>query len=272
MRTLTLSRKVRDHWPNTQENLFVARAFGEYAGLYEDQEPKMTVTGRLDEESLGTGHFTAFGDPPLVFARPLAAGDAGRRAQVRLEKSGDGQLYYGARLTYSPAQLPEAAVNAGFEVAREYRVKRDGKWLPLSGDMTLHTGEVVKIDLYAALPAERYFVVLEDPVPGGLEPLDRDLATTSLEDADGEDEEHPDSFDRPEDIPDRWSFYHRELRHDAVRFYAERLAAGRYHLSYMAQAIAPGEFQVLPVHAEEMYSPDIYGNGLPARLKIEAAE
>ena len=278
MRTLTLSRKASDHWPNTQENIFVVKALAEYARLYEDQGPDMTVEGRLDQESLGTGHFTAYTNQPLVFSRPLQDGDSGRRALLELNKSGNGRLYYGARLSYSPDQADTDAVNAGIEVYREYSVKRDGKWLLLAGKMALHTGEVVKVDLYASLPAERFFVVLEDPVPGGLEPVNRDLATASVQDAEtGPTEDAADSFHRKytdwqEDTFSRWSFYHRELRHDAVRFYSERLPAGRYHLSYTAQAIAQGEFQVLPVHAEEMYAPDIYGNGVSAQLKIEAAE
>jgi len=279
-RTLTLSRKVRDHWPSTQENLFAVKALGEYAGLYEEREPQMTVAGRLDEESLGAGEFTAYTNPPLVFTRPLQAGDAGRRAVIGLEKSGDGRLYYTTRLTYSPAQLQSGAVDAGIEVYREYSVKRDGKWLLLTEDMVLRTGEVVKVDLYASLPAERFFVVLEDPVPGGLEPVNRDLATAAGEDAESETGEMAhgsyyhgyDDWQEQRSFSSRWSFYHRELHHDAVRFYSERLAAGRYHLSYTAQAIAPGEFAALPVHAEEMYAPDIHGIGIPAALKIEAAE
>ena len=66
----------------------------------------------------------------------------------------------------------------------------------------------------------------------------------------------------------RWSFYHQELRHHAVRFYSEYLPAGNYHLSYTAQAIAPGEFIVMPVHAEEMYDPDVFGKGVPATLIV----
>ena len=57
-----------------------------------------------------------------------------------------------------------------------------------------------------------------------------------------------------------------------MRFYSERLAAGRYHLSYTAQAIAAGDFQILPLHAEEMYAPEVYGKGVAARLTIEAAQ
>ena len=57
----------------------------------------------------------------------------------------------------------------------------------------------------------------------------------------------------------RWSFCHKELRRQAARFYAEYLPAGRYHLSYVAQVIAAGEFVALPAHAEEMYHPATFG-------------
>ncbi len=278
MRSLTLSRKGREHWAGTQENLFVVKAIVDYAQLFENQAPEMTVSGRLNQESLGSGRFTAYTDPPLALQRPMHRGDAGRKAQLQVEKEGEGRLYYSTRLAYSPAYLNLNAVNAGIEVLREYSVKRDGKWLLQESNINLRTGEVVKVDLFVSLPAERFFVVLEDPVPGGLEPVNRDLATTSLQDEGSGTEALVEgsykntASDWLEDTFGRWSFYHRELRHDAVRFYSERLAPGRYHLSYTAQAIAPGEFQVLPPHAEEMYAPDVYGNGVPARLRIQAAE
>jgi hypothetical protein len=46
------------------------------------------------------------------------------------------------------------------------------------------------------------------------------------------------------------------------------LPAGNYHLSYTAQAIAPGDFVVMPVYAEEMYDPDVYGKGGTVELKV----
>jgi uncharacterized protein YfaS (alpha-2-macroglobulin family) len=67
----------------------------------------------------------------------------------------------------------------------------------------------------------------------------------------------------------RWSFYHKELRHDAARFYSEYLAPGNYHLSYTAQAVAAGEFTVMPAHSEEMYDPDVYGKSASAVLNVE---
>ena len=68
----------------------------------------------------------------------------------------------------------------------------------------------------------------------------------------------------------RWSFYHKELRHDSVRFYSDWLPAGNYHLSYTAQAIAEGEFVSMPVYAEEMYDPDVFGKGLLRTLKVHS--
>jgi hypothetical protein len=65
-----------------------------------------------------------------------------------------------------------------------------------------------------------------------------------------------------------WNFYHKEQRHHAAIFYSDYLPAGNYHLSYVAQAIAPGEFGVMATHAEEMYEPDVFGKGSPAILKV----
>jgi hypothetical protein len=117
-------------------------------------------------------------------------------------------------------------------------------------------------------------VVVDDPVPGGLEPVNRQLATASTVDADkGAFQPAGGSWwfrysDWSSYGVSRWSFYHQELRHKAARFYSEYLPAGNYHLSYTAQAVAPGEFVVMPVHAEEMYDPNVFGQGVPAVLKV----
>lgn len=67
-------------------------------------------------------------------------------------------------------------------------------------------------------------------------------------------------------------FYHKELRNDAVRFYSEHLEAGKYHLSYTAQAIASGKFIAMPIKAEEMYEPDVYGLGISELFDIKPVQ
>jgi uncharacterized protein YfaS (alpha-2-macroglobulin family) len=246
----------------------------DYSRVYESEAPDLTLRALFDDDVLGRAQFTDLRDDPVMFQRPIAAGDPGRAATITLDREGQGRLYYSARLSYAPQILRAESTNAGIEIHREYSLERSGDWELLTGNMQLQRGDLVRVDLFVSLPAARNFVVVDDPVPGGLEPVNRDLATASTVDADkGAYKAAGGSWwfrysDWSSYGVSRWSFYHQELRHDAVRFYSEYLPAGNYHLSYTAQAIAPGEFVVMPVRAEEMYDPDIYGQGVAAQLKV----
>ena len=177
-------------------------------------------------------------------------------------------------MTFAPLEEHASATNAGIELRREYSVERNGKGELLHAPAALTQSELVRVDIFLSLPAARNFVVVDDPVPGGLEPVNRDLATASIVDADkGNFAAAGGSWwfkfsDWKSYNVSRWSFYHKELRHDSARFYADYLPAGNYHLSYTAQAIAPGEFVIMPIHAEEMYDPDVYGKGVPEQLTV----
>jgi uncharacterized protein YfaS (alpha-2-macroglobulin family) len=223
---------------------------------------------------MGQVRFSDLRDAPVEFQRSIEPGDAGRLATIRLQKAGQGRLYYRTRLSYAPKAPRKDSVNAGIEIHREYSLDRNGKWELLQSPMQLKRGDLVRVDLFLSLAAAKNFVVVDDPVPGGLEPVNRDLATASEVDADkGNFKAAGGSWwfrysDWSSYGVSRWRFYHRELRHNAARFYSEYLPAGNYHLSYTAQAISPGNFVVLPVHAEAMYDPDVFGQGVPAELKV----
>jgi uncharacterized protein YfaS (alpha-2-macroglobulin family) len=274
VRVITQTRGNRDHWENTQENVFCAMALSKYASMYEKETPNLQVTATLDGTAIGTAQFSAFRDAPALLSQPNGTTDAGRKATVHLDRRGTGRLYYSTHLSYSPAEQSATETNAGIEVHREYSVQRDGHWQLLASPMSIKRGELIRVDLYLSLPAPRHFVVVDDPVPGGLEPVDRDLATSSSVDADSTELQPAGGSlwlkysDWSEYGVQLWSFYHRELLHEAARFYADYLPAGHYHLSYGAQAMAEGEFTASPAKAEEMYDPDVYGKGLPAHLSV----
>ncbi|HTP66969.1 MAG TPA: alpha-2-macroglobulin family protein [Geobacteraceae bacterium] len=276
VRTITQTRGNRDRcWENTQENIFAMNALIDYKRIYEREKPDMMVTAMFAGEKLGSASFTGPRDRAGDFGRPLRSDDPGKQGTVTIEKTGKGRLYYNTRLFYAPLELPKRGINAGIEVIREYSVERDGNWVLLASPMQLRVGELVRVDLYLSLKAARNFVVVDDPVPGGLEPVNRDLATASTVDAEKGEMKRPMGslwfhFGDWIDFGLSWGrFYHKELRHSAARFYSEYLPAGNYHLSYVGQAIAPGEFTVLPTHAEEMYDPDVFGKGAPAMLRVE---
>jgi uncharacterized protein YfaS (alpha-2-macroglobulin family) len=274
VRLITQSRKNRDHWESTQENIFCMNALIDYSRAYESVKPDISLRVLFDRHVMGDARFEDVRDDPVVFQRPIQGDDPGRSATIGLNREGQGRLYYSTRLTYAPETVKTDPVNAGIEIHREYSLEREGEWELLKSPMVLKRGDLVRVDLFVSLPTARNFVVVDDPVPGGLEPVNRDLATASTVDADkGRFKPAGGSWwfrysDWSSYGVSRWSFYHQELRHDAARFYSEYLPTGNYHLSYTAQAVAPGEFIVLPVHAEEMYDPDIFGKGGAADLQV----
>lgn len=275
VRAITQSRGNRDHWENTQENVFCMNALTDYARVYESERPDMTVKAFVGDKPVGETRYTDLRDEAVTFADPVTSASPGLETEVTLTMDGPGRLYYATRLQYAPTADNAGRINAGIDIRREYSVERDGRWQLLEQPMRIERGELVRVDLYVSLPTLRHFVVVDDPVPGGLEPVNRDLATASTVDADKGNFKAADGAfwfhygDWSYYGRYGYSFYHKELRHHAARFFADYLPAGNYHLSYTAQAIAAGEFSVMPVHAEEMYDPDVFGKGLPATLVVK---
>lgn len=278
VRTITQTRKNRDHWENTQENMFCMNALAAYSRVYENVKPDMTVKASLNGTAFGTTTFKDLRDDPVTFEKPMSPENVGQKATVDITRKGDGRLYHATRLRYAPRADFSKPVNAGMEVNREYSVERDGKWMLLKEKDSIKRGELVRVDLYLSVPAARNFVVVNDPLPGGLETVNKDLATASAVDADKGAFKAADGswFFKFSDWQgynvSRWSFYHKEMRHDRVVFYSEYLPPGNYHLSYTAQAIAEGQFTRMPTLAEEMYDPDVYGKSVMGELDVTATD
>ncbi|MGM0422288.1 MAG: alpha-2-macroglobulin family protein [Pseudomonadota bacterium] len=257
VRTITQTRGNRDHWENTQENMFCMNGLINYARQYEQETPNMKASVAIDQTEIGETDFTTQRDEAVTLERPLTAEDIGQKRQVKINRDGTGRLYYATRLSYAPLDDQAIRLNAGIDIRREYSVQRKDEWVLLDTPAEIKRGELVRVDLYVSLPTARNFVVIDDPVPGGLEPVNRDLANTSMVDADqGKFKAGGGSWwfqfdDWRHYNVSRWSFHHRELRHNAVRFYSDYLPAGNYHLSYTAQAIDISFFKSVVSHIIE---------------------
>jgi uncharacterized protein YfaS (alpha-2-macroglobulin family) len=252
-------------------------ALADYSRLYERDASELQLAVSTDSGPLGSIALKTKSSEAQEISRPLTAQDSGRSETITISPSGPGRFYYSARLSYLPRTASTASRNAGIEVIREYSVKRNGTWTLLAKPVVLKQGELVKVDIFVKLKTPGNFVVVEDPVPGGLEAVNRDLATASEVDSLAESasavtgstwwsEKDWITFGST-----FWSFYHKELRHRAARFYSEYLPPGHYHLSYVAQAVAAGTFSIPPLHAEEMYDPDVFGESYSDTLRIEEA-
>jgi len=110
-------------------------------------------------------------------------------------------------------------------------------------------GDLVLVDLLVTTPDPREQVVIEDPLPAGLEAIDTTLATTAQ------------SLGVDDAGEDAWShsWYRREVRDDRVLTFLEHMPAGMYHYRYLARATTIGTYVVPPTKAECMYEPETFG-------------
>nr|WP_321268373.1 MG2 domain-containing protein [uncultured Sulfurimonas sp.] len=274
LRSILQSRKNKNDWGSTQENLFCLNAISDYAKVYELKKPSMRVIAHSDKKVVIDTTFKDKKDAQVEVSRDLRASDEDRKSTFSIDKYGEGRVYYSAKISYAPKAKNTKRINSGIEVKREYSVQRDGEFVMLKPPMKIKKSDIVRVDLFILVPVSRHFVLVHDPMAGGLEPINSDLATTSLIDANkGEFIASKGSFYFNRDDWTSygryfWSFYHKELKHDGVNFYADYLPSGNYHLSYTAQAIAEGDFSILATHAFEMYESDIYGKSMPSELKV----
>ena len=288
VRTITQTRQSSGTWYNTQDNIFCTNGLIDYAQAFENETPDMEILAKVDETRLGKTRFKDINTPAVTLEMPIKKEDPGRTTDLVIQKNGPGTLYYTAVLNYVPREKSPHAINAGMEIHKEISVERDKKWVLLTDPLKIHQGELVRVDLFISLPAAGNFVVVDDPLPGGLEAVNRDLATSSMVDAKKTGGMPQDNSNSQEDKPwppkgsrwnegsfrdrysvSQWYFYHRDMGHDGVRYYADRLPPGRYVLSYTAQAIARGSFAALPAQVLEMYDPDVFGKSVEKTLIVD---
>ncbi|HET6763148.1 MAG TPA: hypothetical protein VFH27_05735, partial [Longimicrobiaceae bacterium] len=143
-------------------------------------------------------------------------------------------------------------------------------------------GQVVRVRLRITIPDEREMVVLDDPLPAGLEAVDLTLRTVSpfLPDVLAPVDEAGDGMELSDAsawMYGRWdagmwsAFDHSEIRDDRVVYFARMLWRGTYNATYLARATTAGRFTGAPAHAEEMYNPGVHGRSGGGVFTVRAA-
>ena len=280
-RSILDSQQVINESMTTQERVFCGKAIEDYASVFETETPDMSVRAALHFSNpnqnldIGDTTFQDFRDSPLAVSSLLDRDFHGRSGTLYLTKKGDGRFYYDFTFRYQPHDERETRTNAGFGIRREYQIEREGEWHTLTSPEQIERGDVVKVDLFVTVPSIRHHVLIEDLVPGGLEPVDPNLATSKFTDFRDSLIYSESSFWHTQShwIPfgcSRDCFNKRELAHEYVRFHAEYLNPGNYVLSWVGQAIATGEFTIPAAKVTETYSPNIYGQSLSSKLLVQA--
>jgi uncharacterized protein YfaS (alpha-2-macroglobulin family) len=121
----------------------------------------------------------------------------------------------------------------------------------------------VRVSLQVVVQDRRFYVVVDDALPAGLELVNAEYKTSA---------QTPRARDPDEEwwggYPS-WRFNHRELRDERSLHFADELTPGTYQLNVLARATVRGTFVVPPTRAEEMYHPEVFGRAASDRVTIK---
>lgn len=256
-----MEARVRGRWANTQENAYALLSLDRYAQHYEKDTPDFIArlwrgdTFLVEEEFRGRDTKAARSDIAMRELRK-SSGD------LVLAKEGPGRLYYRLGMTYAPTSQVLPARENGFSIERRYFV--DGKPVGET-EVEVAAGSYVKVHLTVVVPVEHHWVVVDDPLPAGVEPVNLKFAT-SLATLDTQTGTKNQSY---------WGWWwpvswdHTEQRDDRVLLFADRLSPGVYEHSYVVRATTPGTFYLPPSKISEMYQPEVMGRTASGRFVVQ---
>ena len=211
----------------------------------------------LNNDEIGAGTATPGQiNPPTDLSVPVAQllrDEANELAFART--TAQGQLYYTTHLRYF---LDAAAIDArdhGIVVGRRFAATDGATGQTIN---TAAVGDVISVTVTIVAPNDLHHVMVEAPIPAGVEPIDPQLATTSnqfgepmMSNVDG---------DQPEQGWWRqWVPTYTDYRDDKVALFATYLPAGTYEYTFNTRASMPGEYRVLPAYGEMMYFNEVWG-------------
>jgi uncharacterized protein YfaS (alpha-2-macroglobulin family) len=272
-------------WGTTRDNAWALLALDDYRHAQEKDVPDFDGKVSLGPAEIFTAPFrgrSTRAASSSVPADKLFSGQ-GSGAALTFDVAGTGKLYYEARLRYSKKELPKDELDRGFTVRKLVRSLRPEQLqdalgtLPLATTTAATATDLVLVDLLVVTPDPREQVVVDDPLPAGLEAVNAALATTArsldVTDAGGEgDSSNGDSDDdsRANGLAYNQVWYHREIKDDRVLTFVEHMPAGMYHFRYLARATTIGNFVVPPTRAECMYEPEIFGRTAGSTFEVRA--
>jgi uncharacterized protein YfaS (alpha-2-macroglobulin family) len=272
-------------WRSTQENGWALLALRDYRAAQETSKKEIEARAFLGREMVGSRIFQGNADAELAVTVPSARVVAAGGGPIAFEVLGDGQIFYAAELRYATTVLPREARDEGLFVKKLLRavdpkeLEDAVQWIPKASRDDAPAGSLVLVDILLESAEARRQVVIDDPLPAGLEPIDTTLDTASKSRAVHDEEEHEQVDTKKPARPGaltgigaafRSARAHREMHDDRVLTFIEDLPPGMYHFRYLARATSIGHFVVPPTRVAAMYSPEVWGRTAAGTFEVKA--
>ncbi|MBN2339888.1 MAG: hypothetical protein JXX29_12070 [Deltaproteobacteria bacterium] len=233
-------RDSSGRWSNTQENIYSLIALSDYIRAQGPGEASVTIL--LNEKEWQT--FKVTGSKIVRFQRPLH-----KLSKGTLQVVSDSPVYVHVNMGLAREAADNKGENQGFTVTREYLNPKTGA--PVEN---VKAGTLVKVRLTVESTSSRAYVAVADPLPGGCEAVNTNLAT---EDTSLQTSTHSRYF---------WDYV--ELRDDEILAFADKMYSGSRTIEYLMRATIPGTFSVPGTLVEEMYAPAHFGTSDERTFKV----
>ncbi len=254
-----MSARTAGVWATTQENAWSLIALTDYMVQTGELAADYSWQATLDDVELESGTYDSgniLASTTLRTAISELLRDTANLLRIRRDND-SGQLYYTTYLAYTLDALAIAPLDRGLVVDRHFS-------LDTGTVSSAAVGDLISVTVTLVAPTDLYHVMVETPLPAGVEPVDPNLAAVS-----------PDFLYGPPELtpvtPSRsgvWTPSFTDFRDDKVTLFATYLPAGAYEYTFLVRASLPGEFRVLPVHGEMMYFPEVWGRSGGALFTI----
>jgi len=276
-----LSLRRDGGWRTTQEDAWALLALADYRRASEGggrgasdakESGRAYVRGvSVLEKDFAPGHE---GEEHVFIPASKVAGEAG--GLLGFAASGSGKLFYAAELRYATTALPTRSRDEGLFVQKYVRgvapaaVTEALASIPPRSADAVAAGDLVVVDLLFESAEPRDQVVLDDPLPAGLEALDFDLDTTSKASQDAAEKTVDPKQATWLGTTYRTARSRRQVKDDRVLTFFEHIEPGMYRVTYLARATSVGTFVTPPTRIAAMYTPEVYGSTAATTLSVKA--
>jgi uncharacterized protein YfaS (alpha-2-macroglobulin family) len=258
VRYLVASR-TGSFWGTTKQTAMALYGLVEFMKAGKEMPAPFGVDVTVNGRPAGTATFTpqSLTDPePKVLA--VAAREGANT--VTIAKKGDGgALYWSATAEYFDTQAPiERTGSRHLALVRRYfslapvtvKGRTVYREMPFAG--TAQPGDLILVRISAAGSTDWRYLMIEDPLPAGTEPI-----------ADDE------LYELERSTPgSAWWLGRREFRDERAVFFRERLPEGRTDLHYLLKVTTAGVFQAMPARITPMYVPGTSASSEVQRVTV----
>ena len=245
-----IEKKSTFWWNTTHVNIWILEALAIYVRKVEKSYRKNVVLEIFENSNSVLKKSVNFVHPKQKYTKIFKSF---KKSKELLLKASSSSLFYLTSELNQNANL-EKLENRGFEIRRRIYNEKGQQVHELK------KGEIYQVVLEIKTQEPMDYVVIDEPLIGGVQLLRKDIKTTRK------------LFDFRKDKKKYyywwWGVKRKEYRKDKIIFYAYRIQ-NRFEISYYIKALYKGIYNLLPVSVFSMYHPQYRGRNKKAIIEIK---